>query len=31
VRVAIGLDVGTTGSRAIAVDERGDVVDARSE
>ena len=30
MRVAIGLDVGTTGSRAIAVDERGGVVDARS-
>jgi xylulokinase len=30
VRVAIGVDVGTTGSRAIAVDEHGVVVDARS-
>ncbi len=30
MKVAIGVDVGTTGSRAIAVDERGGVVDARS-
>ena len=30
MKVAIGLDVGTTGSRAIAVDERGAVVDART-
>jgi xylulokinase len=30
MKVAIGIDVGTTGSRAIAVDERGAVVDARS-
>jgi xylulokinase len=29
VRVAIGLDVGTTGARALAVDERGDVVATR--
>jgi xylulokinase len=28
--VAIGVDVGTTGSRAVAVDERGEVVDART-
>ncbi len=30
MKVAIGIDVGTTGSRAIAVDEHGGVVDARS-
>ncbi len=30
VRVAIGVDVGTTGSRAVAVDERGDVIDGRA-
>ncbi|MGZ6545356.1 MAG: xylulokinase [Actinomycetota bacterium] len=30
MKVAIGLDVGTTGCRAIAVDERGGVLDARS-
>ena len=30
MKVAIGLDVGTTGSRAIAVDELGGVVDAHS-
>ena len=30
MKVAIGVDVGTTGSRAIAVDEHGGVVDARS-
>ncbi len=29
-RVAIGVDVGTTGTRAVAVDERGAVVDART-
>jgi xylulokinase len=28
--VAIGVDVGTTGARAVAVDERGRVVDART-
>lgn len=31
MRVAIGIDIGTTGSRAVAVDERGGVVDARTE
>jgi xylulokinase len=30
MRVAIGVDVGTTGSRAVAVDEHGHVVDART-
>ena len=30
MRVAVGVDVGTTGARAVAVDERGDVVAARS-
>jgi xylulokinase len=30
VRVAIGVDVGTTGSRAVAVDERGKVIVART-
>ncbi|HEX6844833.1 MAG TPA: xylulokinase [Actinomycetota bacterium] len=30
VRVAVGIDVGTTGARAVAVDERGAVVDART-
>jgi xylulokinase len=30
MRVAIGVDVGTTGARAVAVDERGAVVAARS-
>jgi xylulokinase len=30
VRVAIGIDVGTTGSRAVAIDEQGDLVDART-
>lgn len=30
MRVSIGVDVGTTGARAVAVDERGAVVDART-
>jgi xylulokinase len=30
VRVSIGVDVGTTGTRAVAVDERGSVIDART-
>ena len=30
MRVAIGIDVGTTGTRAVAIDERGVVVDART-
>lgn len=30
MRVSIGVDVGTTGARAVAVDEQGAVVDART-